>query len=96
MTKVSDMLGDFAHPAGDSGRDVDQEKALHIAIGMRVVLNSDLSEELLAQSIQIINREMDQESMIAAWELLNAGERAAWKRYCHYEEWLKEQLRARD
>jgi hypothetical protein len=70
MTKVSDMIGDFAHPAGEGGRDVAQDLAESVAGEMRELLDV----------IYKFNCVCDPDVMIAAWDYLNAGERAAWAR----------------
>lgn len=89
MTKVSDMIGDYAEPRGDSGYAVDQEEAASIAGHMRQILNRDLEEIDVATEAQIYNRAVGQDEMIAAWELLNAGERASWRRFVNYDEWFR-------
>jgi hypothetical protein len=83
MVKVTDMIGDYAHPAGDAGRDVDQVEAMSLANNLRGLLNADLDEDTIAMFVYdrtfVLNE--DQDLFIAAWEFLNAGERRAWKIY---------------
>ena len=68
MAKVSDMIGDYADPAGNMGRDVPQVRAEYVAAEMRQLL------ELIYRFDCVV----DKEEQIAAWQLLNAMERAAW------------------
>ena len=69
MAKVSDMIGDFAHPAGEeAGRSVDMDRILELACEMRELLDA----------IYKWNCVVDQEELIATWEYLNPMERAAW------------------
>ena len=83
--KLSDLIGDYAHPAGEGGRDVPQEDAIKMANHMRWHLNfnfeRDLNEEDVCRQVywfdKILNREQD--LYLAAWEHLNAFERRAWK-----------------
>lgn len=89
MAKVSDMIGDFAEPRGDAGYSVDHDIAARIASEMRQILNRDLDEVDVALEARLYNRSIDSEELIAAWGLLNAGERATWKRFVNYEEWLR-------
>jgi hypothetical protein len=89
MTKVSDMLGHFAEPRGNSGYSVEHEDAVRIVIEMRRIMGMDLDELDVATAAQIYNGSVDGEEMIAAWELLNAGERRAWRNFVEYEEFLK-------
>ena len=100
MTKVSTLIGDFAAPQGDMGREVSWEAAAEVAAIMRGILNQDLDEEDIARSVYDFNSYLNlrqQEELVAAWELLNAGERATWKRFVNYDQWLfEEKLRARD
>lgn len=72
MAKTSDMIGDFAHPAGKAGRGVDMDRILALATEMRDLL----------EAIYRWNCVVDQEELVAAWEYLNAGERAAWHKVC--------------
>jgi len=88
------MLGDYAEPRGNAGYSVDHDVAMKIATHMREIMAYDLDETDVATFVQIYNFELDTEEFIAAWELLNAGERAAWRRFVNYEEWLRnEKLR---
>jgi glycogen synthase len=96
MAKVAEMIGDHAQPRGNSGYAVDQEHADKLAQEMRRILNLDLEETDIATQVQIYNAEMDQEEQIAAWEYLNAGERATWRRFVGYEEWLRNEKAKRD
>ncbi len=68
MTKVTDIIGDFAHPAGDAGRAIDIDRILQLACEMRQLLDA----------IYRWNICCDQEELIATWEYLNPMERAAW------------------
>jgi hypothetical protein len=68
LTKVSDMIGDFAHPAGEVGRGVDQELAESVAREMRELL----------QNIFEFNKALGEDVLFAAWDHLNAMERRAW------------------
>jgi hypothetical protein len=81
MAKVSDMIGDFAEPRGDSGYSVDHDIAIRIAGEMRQILNMDLEEIDIAFKAYLFNRTIDSEEMIAAWSHLNAGERRAWREF---------------
>lgn len=96
MTKVSDMIGDYAEPRGDSGYSVDQDHAARLAGEMRQILNRDLDEVDVALEAQLYSRTTDSEDMIAAWSHLNAGERAAWRRFVNYDEYLRNEERKRD
>ena len=87
------MIGDFAHPAGESGRAVDQEVAIIIADRMRLILNLDLDELYIAFTVQGFNNTIEQDDLIAAWEHLNAGERRAWRNYVAYDEFLANERR---
>lgn len=89
MTKVSDMVGHFAEPRGDSGYSVDHDIAMRIVVEMRRIMSMDLDELNLATAAQIYNGSVDGEEMIAAWGILNAGERRAWRNFVEYEEFLK-------
>ena len=89
MTRVSEMIGDYAHPAGEVGRDVDQAHARLIADCMRDVLNKDLPEEAIAVLVHGFCAKLSTDLYVAAWDFLNAGERRAWKAYTNYEEWLR-------
>jgi hypothetical protein len=89
MPKVKEMLGDTAVPAGEVGRDIDQEQAMGVANGMRMLLLADLPEEAIARGVHVFSAELDSDLYVAAWEFLNAGERRAWKAYMNYEEWLR-------
>ena len=66
--KTSDMIGDYAHPAGEAGRDVPVELAESVAAEMRELLDV----------IYKFNCVCDSDVMVAAWEYLNPMERAAW------------------
>lgn len=81
MAKVSEMIGDFAAPQGEGGRAVPWEVANRIAGEIRQVMNEDLSEEDMAVQAYCLNiyLQRDQDELIAAWDLLNARERRAWK-----------------
>jgi hypothetical protein len=68
MTKVRDMIGDYADPRGSSGWSVPVELAEATAQEMRELLDT----------IYKFNCVLDQDVHIAAWEYLNAMERAAW------------------
>jgi hypothetical protein len=67
MTKTSEMMGDFAHPAGEA-KSIDMDRVIALANEMRGLL----------EAIYRWNLVCDQEDLIAAWEYLNAMERAAW------------------
>lgn len=96
MAKVSDMIGDYAEPRGDLGYSVDHDIATRIAGEMRQILNQDLDEADIATAVQVFNRLIDAEEMIAAWAHLNAGERASWRNFVNYDEYLQAQERKRD
>ena len=81
MTKVSEMIGDFAHPAGEAGRSVPLEIAEECAAEIRQMINRDLEEPQIALNCYLYNCQVDQEEIIAAWDYLNAGERRAYKEY---------------
>ncbi|HXN96009.1 MAG TPA: hypothetical protein VN879_16005 [Candidatus Acidoferrales bacterium] len=81
MAKVTDMIGDYADPRGDSGRSVDEERAIQLAGEMRQILNRDLEEVDIALEAYLYNCQVDQDEMIAAWDHLNAMERRAWREY---------------
>src|SRR5271156_433499 len=89
--KTTDLIGDFAAPQGDMGREVPWEVANRFATIMRGIINEDLDEKDIAQAVYDFNSYLNlefQEEFCAAWELLNAGERATWKRFVDYERWL--------
>lgn len=81
MAKVSDMIGDYAEPRGDLGYSVDHEIAQRLADGMRKVMNADREERLISAAAHLFNSQCDHEELIAAWGLLNAGERRAWREF---------------
>lgn len=81
MAKVSDMIGDYADPRGDSGRSVDTDIAIKVAGEMRQILNLDLEEVDIALKAYLFNCGVDSEELIAAWDHLNAGERRAWREF---------------
>ena len=89
MAKVSEMIGDAAKPRGESGYAVDHDIAFAITTEMRRIMALDLDERDVATAAQIYNAEVDSEEMIAAWALLNAGERASWRSLVNYEEYLR-------
>ena len=59
------------------------EAAIDTAHRMRVLLRSDLDEFELADRVCAMNDELnaDTELMQAAWQVLNGGERRAWKQF---------------
>lgn len=75
------MIGDYAPPAGDSGRGVDTDVAINLACQIRAVMNADRDEFLIAAAAYLLNSQCDQDELIAAWEHLNAGERRAWREF---------------
>lgn len=84
MAKVTDMIGDYAEPRGSLGYSVDYITAAKIANEMRVIMNMDLEESDIAVQVCIYNQELNTkgaDEFIAAWELLNAGERRAWREF---------------
>lgn len=83
MTKVSDMIGDFAEPRGTAGYSVDYDIAISAAENIRATLKMDAEEHDISVAAFTLNQRLneDQELFIAAWELLNPGERRAWREY---------------
>lgn len=81
MTKVSDMIGDYAEPRGNLGYSVDHDIAARIAGEMRQIMNMDLEEIAIGLKAYLFNTQVETEEMIAAWELLNPGERRAWREF---------------
>ena len=83
MAKVTDMIGDYAEPRGDLGYSVDPDIAQSAAEDMRAILKMDAEEQEIAVAAFELNRRLnaDQELFIAAWELLNPGERRGWREY---------------
>lgn len=81
MAKVSDMIGDYCDPRGNSGFAVDHDIAARIAGDMRQIMCMDLDEIDIGLKAYLFNIEIEQEEMIAAWELLNPGERRAWREF---------------
>lgn len=75
------MIGDYAEPRGDLGYSVDHETASQLASDIRTIMNADRDESLIAAAAYSYNRQCDNEELIAAWELLNAGERRAWREF---------------
>lgn len=96
MAKVSDMIGDYSEPRGDLGYSVDHDIAIRIVGEMRRIMALDLEEADVATAVQVYNAEVDAEEMIAAWEHLNAGERASWRNFVNHDEYLRAQERKRD
>jgi hypothetical protein len=91
MVKVADMLSGYGVPQGELGRSIDHDTALRIATECRRIMGLDLEELDLATQVQLFNAEVDAEQMGAAWELLNSGERAAWRNLLNYNEWRRNQ-----
>jgi hypothetical protein len=96
MAKVSDMIGDYAEPRGNAGYSVDHDIASAVTAEMRRIMALDLEELDVATAVQVYNAEVDSEEMIAAWELLNTTERASWRRFVNYNEFLRNELKKRD
>jgi hypothetical protein len=70
MTKVSDMIGDYAPAQGEAGRVVDMDRILELAREMRTLLDAIYRWNLVC----------DQDELIATFEYLNAMERDAWRK----------------
>lgn len=81
MAKVSDMIGDYAEPRGDLGYSVDHDTASRLASDIRAIMNADRDESLIGAAAYLYNSQCDHEELIAAWDLLNAGERRAWREF---------------
>lgn len=96
MPLVKDMLSGYGVPQGDLGRSTDHDTAVGIATEVRRILNLDLDEIDIATQVQIYNAEVDAEQMMAAWDHLNAGERAAWRNLLNYNEWRRNEELKRD
>jgi hypothetical protein len=81
MVKVSEMLPQ--HPIADE---------------CRRILGLDLDEQDIATAVQVYQAELNQlpsEEMLKGWFCLNSTERASWKLFVNYSEWLaKERARA--
>ena len=69
MAKVSDMLRGYDTYVGDMGRDVLRSRAEYVAAEMSQML----------ETIYRFHCVVDKDELLAAWDLLNAMERAAWK-----------------
>jgi len=66
-----------------------------LAAVMQQILNEDIPEVDMAVSVQSFNASLSSKDILAAWPLLASYERAAWKKFVDYENWLKsEKLRA--
>lgn len=81
MVKVAEMLPQ--HPIADE---------------CRRILGLDLDEQDIATAVQVYQAELNQlpsGEMLKGWFCLNATERASWKLFVNYNEWLaKERARA--
>ena len=93
--KVSDYLRDYVDPRGPVS-EVDHEIAVQCAGHMRQIMNRDLEEVDIATEAELFAIGTDSEVMMAAWDHLNPGERAAWKKFVRYEEWLRKAQAGRD
>lgn len=94
--KVSEYLKDFHDPRGDTGALVDPQVSDRIAGEIRRIISMDLDELDIATAVQIYNASLDQEEFVAAWGLLHSAERACWKNFVNYDEYLRNEMRKRD
>ncbi len=65
-----------------------------IADECRRILNLDLDETDIATAVQVYQAELNAmgEESLTGWFCLSAAERASWKRFVDYDQWLlKEQ-----
>ena len=58
---------------------------------MRRILNQDLDETDIALAVQIYNDSLKPEHLLIAWETMGSTERASWKAFAAYDEWLRNQ-----
>lgn len=79
MVKVADMLP--TEPLGELGNSIHPGDAQDTAELMRYTLGADLWEEEKIQTIYMLNHDMGNEMLSAAWNFLNSKERRAWKAY---------------
>jgi hypothetical protein len=90
MPKVIDMMRSYPDPSGNFPTD----RTVQVATIMRTILNEDLPECDMALAVQSFYSSISSEDQLGAWWLLRSDERAAFKAYLEYDEWLKERLRA--
>lgn len=82
MTKVAEMIGDAAQPRGTLGFAVDHDTAMQLVRDIRSIMTADREESQVAAAAYLYNGQCDHDELIAAWELLNPGERRAWREFC--------------
>ena len=78
MAKVTDMVGDYADPLGDAGLNVDPEVAEGTAFFIRELLDRASQEACELES------HINHDAYFAAWRIMNAVERAAFKALVAY------------
>lgn len=88
MTKVSDMLKDYAYPQGNLGY-ADSVEGEKIAMEIRRILNLDLYETDIVTQVEIYHSVLTNEHLLAASLHLNPRERRAWRTYLCYDEFLR-------
>ena len=78
MAKVTDTVGDYADPLGDAGLNVDPSIAEGTAYGIRELLDR------ASQEARELEDQVDHDAYFAAWRIMNAVERAAFKALVAY------------